>query len=227
MYLDKLANGINPIDDSTIPDEDVVNNVRLSRCFFYISDILRKIIENEESEKKVTQKQNKRPFHLSEDQKNHFSFSADPINISILSGRINDLVDCDTMLTLKHGSITNWLMNIGMMYIPDPNSKQHTKIPTENGRKIGILCEERSGSNGSYYSVLYTEAAQHFILDHLDAIVSFCNIPAELHGQSWNSEHDRCLIDLYKKGVSISEIAITLKRNDGAIRSRLKHLGVK
>ena len=45
-FIDKLANGINPIDDSIIPDGDVVNNVRLSRCFFYVSDILRQVVDN-------------------------------------------------------------------------------------------------------------------------------------------------------------------------------------
>ena len=46
MYMEKLANGINPIDGSMIPDEDVVNNVRLSRCFFYVADVLRQVIDN-------------------------------------------------------------------------------------------------------------------------------------------------------------------------------------
>lgn len=41
MYMEKLTNSINPIDGSKIPDEDVVNNVRLSRCFFYVADVLR------------------------------------------------------------------------------------------------------------------------------------------------------------------------------------------
>ena len=44
MYMEKLANGINPIDGSVIPDEDIVNNVRLSRCFFYVSDVLRQVM---------------------------------------------------------------------------------------------------------------------------------------------------------------------------------------
>ena len=44
LYMDKLANGINPIDDTMAPDEDIINNVRLSRCFFYVSDILRQEI---------------------------------------------------------------------------------------------------------------------------------------------------------------------------------------
>ena len=44
-YLDKLANGINPLDDSILPDTDVVNQVRISRCLFYVSDVLRQLID--------------------------------------------------------------------------------------------------------------------------------------------------------------------------------------
>lgn len=34
MFIDKLANGINPLDDQEIQDTDIVNNIRVSRCFF-------------------------------------------------------------------------------------------------------------------------------------------------------------------------------------------------
>ena len=46
MYLDKLANGIDPISDREMPDDTVLNQVRLSRCLFYVSVILRQVIEN-------------------------------------------------------------------------------------------------------------------------------------------------------------------------------------
>ncbi len=46
MYMDKLANGINPLDDSTLSENDIVNNVRISRCLFYVSDVLRQVMEN-------------------------------------------------------------------------------------------------------------------------------------------------------------------------------------
>ena len=45
-YIDKLANGIGPFSDKPVPDGDIINNVKLSRCFFYISGILEKVIEN-------------------------------------------------------------------------------------------------------------------------------------------------------------------------------------
>ena len=43
MYIDKLANGINPLDDTAVAENDVVNNVRISRCLFFVSDTLRSI----------------------------------------------------------------------------------------------------------------------------------------------------------------------------------------
>ena len=47
----------------------------------------------------------------------------------------------------------------------------------------------------------------------------------EMQGVPWTKDHDDCLIDLYKKSVPVSEIAITLKRSASAVRGRLKKLG--
>ena len=40
MYLDKLAQGTDPITNQEVPEDSVLNNVRLARCFFYVSDVL-------------------------------------------------------------------------------------------------------------------------------------------------------------------------------------------
>ena len=63
-------------------------------------------------------------------------------------------------------------------------------------------------------------------MDNLDAIIEFDNSMKENQGQPWSPEHDRCLLDLYQKGVPMREIAVTLRRNAGAVRARLKKLGV-
>lgn len=33
MYIDKMAKGINPLDDTAVKDDDIIKNVRISRCF--------------------------------------------------------------------------------------------------------------------------------------------------------------------------------------------------
>lgn len=45
-YIEKMANGINPLTDEKIPDNELINNVRISRCLFYVNDILGEILEN-------------------------------------------------------------------------------------------------------------------------------------------------------------------------------------
>ena len=45
-FIDKLAQGINPLNDTPIPDNEVVNNPRLCRCFFYVSEVLAQVIIN-------------------------------------------------------------------------------------------------------------------------------------------------------------------------------------
>ncbi len=80
--------------------------------------------------------------------------------------------------------------------------------------------------NGLYFVVVYNLDAQHFIIDNLDAIIEFRNTKKENQGRAWSAEHDQCLRELYQKGVPIKEIAIALKRNNRAIRARLKKLGL-
>ena len=42
-WISKLANGTNPIAGSTLPDNDIVNNVHISRCLFFVSNLLEDI----------------------------------------------------------------------------------------------------------------------------------------------------------------------------------------
>ena len=35
MWIEKLANGVNPLNDELVKDDDLINNVHISRCLFY------------------------------------------------------------------------------------------------------------------------------------------------------------------------------------------------
>ena len=107
-YIDQLANGINPIDGTCVADSDVINNVRISRCLFYVSDILKRVIDNggSISKKKVA----KGPFFLPSEAVNGFRFSKAPITVSEIVKRINSLADSERCCQLKLTSVTTWLI---------------------------------------------------------------------------------------------------------------------
>lgn len=174
-FIDKLANGVNPIDDSTVPDGDVVNNVRLSRCFFYVSDILRQVIENGGltpapivKEKKLK----KQPYYLSPEQAEQFEYSNIPITATEIFNRIMAVGPQEGVKKLPKRNLTKWLISLGLIEEVSVNEAKF-KRPTESGREIGILLEERRGQYGSYFVVLYNRDAQQFIIDNIEVMLTF------------------------------------------------------
>ncbi len=169
-FIDKLANGINPLNDTPVPDNDIINNVRLSRCFFYVSDILRQVVEKGGVTK--PKKVPKEPFSVSQEQLERFEYSKEPISLSEIAKRISLLVENDNMEKITYRQISQWLLDIGILCLKDVDGKKAVKRPTEEGTKIGISVERRIGRYGEYYVVLYNEEAQHFILDNIEAVAS-------------------------------------------------------
>ena len=229
-FIDKLANGINPLDDSPIPDNDIANNVRLSRCFFYVSDILRQVIENGGVQAVKASKPRKKEFDLTYEEREMIQVSEIPLTVSEISNYLNSLIDLDKTKKISASTINKWLLGLHMLEIvSQPNGKTR-KMPSDQGREIGIFTEERTGQYGTYVTVLFSSSAQQFIYDNIDAVVDSKREKegplSEFHGRPWTEAHDECLIDLFKKNVPVSEIASTLKRTDGGIRSRLKRLGL-
>lgn len=172
MYIDKLANGINPIDDTVIPDNDTVNNVRLTRCFFYISDVLRQVIENGGVVSAPKEKKPKKvPFKISFENIQKYSLSDEPIALSKIAERINDLVDLEGMKKLSYRNIADWLIEIGMLSVVTKDDGKTSKAPTEDGKNIGISTEVRNGQYGTYEIVVYNRMAQEFIVDNITAVL--------------------------------------------------------
>ena len=86
-FIDKLANGINPIDNKPAPENDIINNVRLSRCFFYVSDILRQVIENGGVQAPKNKKEKKQPFSITQEQLQQYQYTKGRISLSEFDDR--------------------------------------------------------------------------------------------------------------------------------------------
>jgi len=174
-WMDRLAEGVDPTSGEIMSEDKVLNNVDLSRCFFYVSDVLRQVIENNgEIVKQVRRKTNQQPFMLPDDLRNQIEITEMPTMITHFTGRINGLIDESVMRKLKVTAMTTWLVNDGLLYEETVNDKKRKK-PTEAGEKIGISSEEREGRYGGYLAVLYSESAQRYIINNLEQIISISN----------------------------------------------------
>lgn len=169
-YIDKLANGVNPLDETPLPESDIVNNLRISRCLFYVSEVLRQVIENGgiTSKKRLP----KNDFYISFEDIQKFPFSDAPITISEIAKRINSLTEDENMKRIQYKNLTDWLISIKMLFVETKLDGKTAKRPTAAGIELGITTETRNGMQGSYMVVLYNRTAQQFIIDNIDSVIA-------------------------------------------------------
>ncbi|MBR2340202.1 MAG: hypothetical protein IKA74_05150 [Clostridia bacterium] len=224
-FIDKLANGINPIDDSPIPDGDVINNVRLSRCLFFVSDILRKVIDNGgiPAKKPEAKAKKKREMVVTDEMRLNLKPYAEDVNGSTITRLINNQIP-EGEPRLKMTTLNKWLKQLGLIEKVEIRGRK-CKCPTPMGEEIGMYCKVSESSYGSYCITMFTPEAQQFVLDNIDDLVAFQYPSAsERSFKPWTDEENQIMISAFNEGKSITEIASLLQRSYGAVRKRLKKL---
>ena len=223
-YIDKLANGVNPLTDEPVSENYIVNNVRISRCFFYISDLLRRFAEGGFPE--AAKKGKKQPFIITEEQRKRFEFSETPISVSEIARRFNAAVNTEGAVQMRYSGITFWLIESGLLSVDRREDGREVKLPTAAGMELGISQEVRSGANGSYTVVVYNENAQRYIVDNIDAILEAEKLRFKMQGMPWSQAEDEFLEEQAARGIPVYDIALALKRNISSVRARTKKLGL-
>lgn len=167
MYMDKLAQGIDPISDQEMPEDSVLNNVRLARCFFYVSGVLEQVIANGGKVVRISQKD----FFVTDEELRRVIPSQEPIRITQFADRIMNAINDPDRKKLKATTITNWLIEKGFMSKQAQADGKPKRLPTAMGEQIGLTVKLREGQYGTYQAVFYSEEAQRFLLDHLQEIL--------------------------------------------------------
>lgn len=165
-FMEKLAGGINPVDNTPIPENDVASNARLSRCFSYVADILKQVCDNGgigRVEKTI-------PFSVTKEQLALFEYSQHSITASEISRRLSDVIKNPFMKSFSVPKLNKWLVEAGYLYeSTDPQGKTR-KMPTNRGHELGIYTEKKMGRDGEYIAILFGTRAQHFIIDNIKSI---------------------------------------------------------
>ena len=164
MYMDKLAQGIDPITDRELPEDSALNNVRLARCFFYVSDVLGQVIANGGM---IGGRPKLQPFSITVEQLSRVRISQEPVRVTQLVEMIGTAVDNPQMKKLSTTAITNWLLEKGFLEKQTTPDGKSRRVPTASGRMIGLSTETRQGQYGEYLEVFYNAEAQQFVLDNL------------------------------------------------------------
>lgn len=164
LYMDKLAQGIDPFTGRELPEDTVLNDLRLARCFFYVSNVLKRTIDCNGT---VSPKLEKPNFSITPKQLAAVPISREPVQITQFVRSINTTANNPNAKKLQAPVITSWLLEKGFLVKETRPNGKWGRVPTPDGWLLGIYTEVRQGQSGEYKAVLYNQEAQRFILDHL------------------------------------------------------------
>ena len=232
-YIEKLANGIDPLSDEAVPENDTINQVRISRCLFYVAGVLEQVIENGGVNEKPKKHEKKQAYSIDAASLEQYRFSERPISVSEMVRQLNDLSQADNMKKLTYNQVADWLISQGVFVGIAEQSGRKTKRPTEKGALLGITVENRTGQHGPYTAVLFDLNAQQFIISHLPDILAFSSAPETDSEQAmpkapgrtdWTADDDDFLLTLLRSGASRDEMRRALHRDPTDIEARLRVL---
>ena len=173
-YIQRIADGNNPVNNTPADEDSVLNNPNVIRCMFFVKEVLEEVKRNNGYIGKKAKKTDKASFPI--EVLENFAYTEDKA-ISKFVNQINELIDDTVYQKLHYKVITQWLKRNGFLEEKYSQEFEKTiKLPTDKGVQLGIRTEKsRNGRGLEYVSVLYNQSAQNYIIQNMEAILSEAN----------------------------------------------------
>lgn len=168
MYMDLLAQGVDPVSGQPLPQGCGLDQERLGRCFSYVSGVLGKVIDNGGS---VGKRVRMKKFYLSPEQRGCVPVTPYPVRISEFIDSLYRVAADPDMKKLSAAKVVDHLIAGGFLMKQTKAEGGTQKVPTETGLRLGLSTKMCSSRDGDYLGVFYDAQAQRYLLEHLDQIM--------------------------------------------------------
>ena len=173
QYMEKLLQGINPVDGSRIENESFVYDEKVRNCFRYIRSVLETHSEAlQDIPKNRHIYQQIEDFNLTFEERKSIPVTNDCISEKEFINNINTLIDANFVKPLKRGAVKKWLLRKGFLEEVVGYDKKKHKWPTDAGKEIGLSLEKRVSEENHVYTVMmFNRDAQQFVADNIGEII--------------------------------------------------------
>lgn len=163
----KLANGISPVDGEEIKKDNVVNDPRMIRCFFFVSEVLENLIAGEYSKASK-----KRKFIINDEQKDSVIFTEGEIGVNEISKCINQKINPLISKNVTGNLINRGLKRMGILTEINNNDKSRRTSIIETSHNYGFIEIKKSYNGREYFQVVANDVGKKFVLDNIEEIMT-------------------------------------------------------
>lgn len=168
-YVERLADGCNPVNNVPLENEDVLNNPNIIRCMYFIKDVLEEVRNNGGIIGGKNGKEPALPFPI--EILDRFSYVEDKSITHVLNQIYEPIADMNVK-KVSVTKVTAALKDEGyLLDQPNPETGKTRKVPSIKGRELGIYTVEREYNGRMYESVTYNQNAQKYVVELIRKLV--------------------------------------------------------
>lgn len=165
--LQKMADGVNPLNGQPIEKEHFLQDPRIIRCLFFIADSLKQQIE--EVVYKI-----RRPdsFTINVEEKSRVQFPAGKIGVNEFSKCVNRIIDLTRSKKLTGVELNKRLKKMGILSEAKTTDGKVGTTVNDKSAGYGFEAERRTFNGNEYEMVLMNDKGKQYLLDNLETIMA-------------------------------------------------------
>lgn len=161
-YVERIANGCNPVNNVPVENNDVLKNPNIIRCMYFIKDVLEEVRNNDGVISSKKEKSEAIPFPT--EILDVFTYKED-LSITHVLKQIYEPIAELNVKKISVTKITEALKEDGyLLDEQNPETGKTRKVPSAKGRALGIYMIEREYNGRKYQSVTYNQSAQECVV---------------------------------------------------------------
>lgn len=164
-YVERIADGCNPVNNIPLEETDVLNNPNIIRCMYFIKEVLEEVRRNDGviSGRKTKAEAMPLPVEVLDE----FEYQEDKSITHVLRQIFEPVADSNVK-KVSAVKVNTLLVEDG--YLADeenPGTGKVRKIPTEKGKELGIYMMEREFNGRAYEAIMYGKNAQEYVVERI------------------------------------------------------------
>lgn len=163
--IKQIADGVNPVNGEVIEGDVLLNDPRIIRCFYFVSEVLDSVINGKYNNKNISE------FVITEQEKSGVVFIEGKIGVNKIAKCINEQVNPLVSKKTSGAAINTGLKRMGILAeSKNEDGKTRTTI-NEDSHLYGFYLESRNYSGVEYDAVVIDDRGKKFILDNIEEIM--------------------------------------------------------
>lgn len=168
-YVERMADGHNPVNSEPLVNDDILNNPNIIRCMYFIKDVLEEVQSNGGMVGGKNGKESTLSFPL--EILDEFTYTDDK-SITHVLNQIYEPIGERNVKKVSVTKVTTALKDGGyLLEEPNPETGKTRKVPSVKGKELGIYMVEREYNGRMYQSVTYNRNAQEYVVELIRKLV--------------------------------------------------------